>query len=49
MDKVYFTGGIDMVNNKVFGICRILQEKINELVEFADGLQKLVERQEIVK
>jgi len=33
IEEIYFTGGINVVDNKLFGICRLLQEKINELVK----------------
>ena len=40
IEEIYFTGGINMVDNKLFGICRLLQEKINELVKRYNELMK---------
>jgi len=41
MEKIYFTGGVNVIDNELFGICRILQEKVNELVE---GYNEMMER-----
>ncbi len=43
--KVYSSVGLDPVWDAINDI----SDKIDELVEFADGLQKLAEKQEIVK
>ena len=47
IDKVYFTSGVsnNVFNDKVFGICCILQEKINELVGGYNEIMKWRDRQ----
>lgn len=43
MEKVYFTGGIKTLNDPVFNVLRLLQEKENEIVDWIKKHEKYVE------
>jgi len=43
MEKLYFTGGIKTLNDPVFNVLRLLQEKENEIVEWINENKKAIE------
>ena len=43
MEKIYFTGGIKTLNDPVFNVLRLLQEKENEIVDWITEHEKYVQ------
>lgn len=43
MEKVYFTGGIGTLNDPVFNVLRLLQDKENEIVDWINENKKAIE------
>lgn len=48
MKKIYFTGGIGIVNNPIYGVLRHLQDKLNETIDQINNIDKqLIELKEV--
>lgn len=43
MEKIYFTGGIGTMNDPVFNVLRLLQDKENEIVDWINEHEKYVQ------